>query len=156
MIIKYAEPKVKAVHTVVIPGHPTPWARAGRQTMSVPGRKPWVHSFDPAKNRIGKRDVRVYFYHAGALSDPPPEGPIRMTMAFYVARPKRLMRSKDPAEPIPTISRPDLDNYEKLVLDALNTAGYKDDSQVYERRGIKLFCEKGGQPRTEIYMEIME
>jgi len=156
IVFRHINLKVLADYTIIIPGHPAPWARAGRQIINRPGAAPYVHTFDTNKQIVNKRDIRIYAHSAGAIKDPPPEGPIRMTMVFYMARPKRLMRAKDPDGPIPSTARPDLDNLEKLVLDALNTVAYKDDSQVFERQGLKLYCEKGGSPRTEIYMEVME
>jgi len=40
----------------------------------------------------------------------PLDGPLRVIVRFYLPRPKRLMRRKDPSGPIPHTSRPDIDN----------------------------------------------
>lgn len=51
------------------------------------------------------------------------------------------------------ISKPDVDNYAKLVMDAFNKRFYKDDSQITEIRSAKFFS---GTPRVEIIMEYRE
>ena len=62
---------------------------------------------------------------------PPLAGPLRMDVTFYFARPKRLLRKKDPDGPIWHTDKPDRDNLDKCVLDTLTACGYwHDDRQV--------------------------
>ena len=46
--------------------------------------------------------------------------------------------------------KPDVDNIEKAVLDALNGIAYKDDSRVFRTGCVKYY---GSEPRLEIRME---
>lgn len=53
------------------------------------------------------------------------DGPVRMTLMFFVPRPKSLRRT----DVLPT-KRPDLDKLERACLDAMTGVMYRDDSQV--------------------------
>lgn len=113
------------------------------------------HTYDPSK--ADKRD-----FLAKALKSAPKSleyGPISMTLEFYVDRPKSHYRTgkyshllKDNA-PTWHTSRADIDNYVKLVLDALNGAYYKDDSQVCHLRTIKKYSDN---PRTIVQIKGIE
>lgn len=65
-------------------------------------------------------------------------------LVFYIPRPKSIKRD------YPT-SRPDLDNYVKLVLDSLNGILWKDDSQVISLAATKAYVTQGKEiPGIEI------
>ena len=80
----------------------------------------------------------------------PLEGPLQVSVTFYLPRPKRLMRKKDPAGPIPHTARPDVDNLWKSTADALSGLAWRDDSQVCQTIAHKWYAEKDGVPRVEI------
>ena len=110
-----------------------------------------AHNYTPAKHPVNayKAAVQVAAREAG-LPHPLLEGPLIVTMIFYLPRPKRLMRKKDPAGPIPHAARPDRDNLEKSTYDALNKLVWQDDSQIYDGNVAKFYHEKDGHPRVEI------
>lgn len=68
------------------------------------------------------------------IPETPFEGPVAMRMVFYLPRPKDHFRKNgDLKETAPgyMLSKPDLDNLEKAVKDALTLLGFwKDDKQV--------------------------
>ena len=113
------------------------------------------HTYDPSK-----ADKRLFLAKAiKSAPKSPVYGPISMTLEFYVARPKAHYRTgkyshilKDNA-PTWHTSRADIDNYVKLVLDALNGVFYKDDSQICHLKTIKKYSE---QPRTVVQMKGIE
>lgn len=77
--------------------------------------------------------------------------PIRCDITFFMPRPKSLMRKKDYDGIIPHDKKPDRDNLEKTILDALTLAGFwKDDSQVYCGEVRKYYHGKGGSPGCNI------
>lgn len=80
----------------------------------------------------------------------PFEGPLTLSVRFYLARPQKLKTKKAPEEAIPHTSRPDLDNCIKGFKDSLKGLLWHDDAQVciYDGCG-KFYCEKDGQPRVE-------
>jgi len=82
----------------------------------------------------------------------PLTGPIRLNLIFVMPCPKSAPRSlKDQliAYP-PHTKRPDLDNLEKLVKDALNGVFWVDDAQVFDVVKKKVY---GMMPRTEVTIE---
>lgn len=81
------------------------------------------------------------------------DGPVSVDIDFYLPRPKRLMRKKDPAGPIPHDKTPDRDNLEKATTDALKGLLWRDDGQICDGRVRKWYCEKDGVPRVEMRIE---
>jgi Holliday junction resolvase RusA-like endonuclease len=72
---------------------------------------------------------------------PPLTCPVTVVLAFSMPMPKsqRHVRAGQPHT-----KRPDLDNLEKLVLDALNGVAYADDSQVWSKSSRKEYGETPG------------
>ena len=69
----------------------------------------------------------------------PLRGPLAVAMTFYLPRPKRSKRE------YPSV-RPDIDNYCKAVMDALNGMIWQDDGQIVQLEASKRY----GEPRAEI------
>ena len=81
----------------------------------------------------------------------PLEGPIRVDLDLLLPRPKRLFRKKDPAGELPHDKKPDRDNCEKAVLDAMTELGWwRDDAQVCAGEVRKLYHAKDGRPGARI------
>lgn len=76
-------------------------------------------------------------------------GPVRLSVQFYLPRPKRI---KDGLEP--HLTRPDLDKLVRSVKDALSKVAWRDDSQVTVLAAGKGYAEaRGGLPRVEVVVE---
>lgn len=84
------------------------------------------------------------------------EGPIRVDVTLYLPRPKRLMRKCDPDGPVWAVTKPDRDNADKVILDALQTAGYFRDHQVVAGTIEKLYPKKGELAGAVISVSIWE
>jgi crossover junction endodeoxyribonuclease RusA len=88
------------------------------------------------------------------------DGPLRLTLAIYMPRPKAHFRANGklkPSAPDWPTGKPDRDNLEKAILDAITKAGiWKDDSLVCTGSTTKIYAlERGGGARIEIE-EIVE
>ena len=80
-----------------------------------------------------------------------PDGPVKLGVQFYLARPKSL---KDRQEP--HLTRPDLDKLARSVKDALSKVAWRDDSQVVVLMAGKQYAEPGGGlPRAEVLVEAL-
>jgi Holliday junction resolvase RusA-like endonuclease len=127
-----------------VPGRPEALKRH-RSVLTAAG----VRQYDPSA--ADKKD-----FLAMAMSckpDKPFEGPLRVRTEFYFDRPKSHYNSKGlkPTAPEYKVSRPDKDNLEKFVYDALNGIFYKDDAQIVHTLSLKRYAE---QPC--VYVEIEE
>jgi Holliday junction resolvase RusA-like endonuclease len=80
-------------------------------------------------------------------------GPLRVRIAIGIAPPASWpsgRRDLAIGGDIRPTSRPDLDNYCKLILDALNNIIWLDDAQIVEMTARKFYAEP---PLTEIEIE---
>lgn len=75
--------------------------------------------------------------------------PLVLTAWFYRSRPKSA-----PKKRIYPTTRPDWDNYGKLICDALQKFCYKEDSQIVDAHVYKRYAKDDEVPRIEI--EILE
>jgi len=139
-----------SVYAFVVPGPPTPKGRP-RFGRTKTGR---VVTRTPKATRIYESIVRA---HALATSPPNPlDGPVRVTIAAVLERPKRLMRKKDPDEELAHDRRPDVDNIAKAILDALDGWFWRDDAQVAELHCSKVYAAKDGRPMVAVTVETMQ
>ena len=126
-----------------------PVAKA-RARVTFAGGKP--RSFTPRKTEEAEWRIRQQFMteHPGFE---PLIGAIVLSVVAYVAMPVSMPKKRRAgARPV---TRPDIDNYAKTVLDALNGVAFKDDSQV-----VSLVMEKryavGYPPRWEIVIDCLQ
>lgn len=85
------------------------------------------------------------------LPTAPIEGPVQIDVTFIFPRPKYLLTKKSPMGRIPHTAKPDRDNLDKAVLDALKTLGFvRDDSQVYGGLLEKVYAAKDETAGAEV------
>lgn len=119
----------------------------GRPRMTVRHGRAIV--YQPAKTRNAQMMIeamiRTQVMEFGAFD----EGvALRLKATFYRERPKSL-----PKRVTMPVSRPDYDNYAKLLTDALEKFVYKNDSQICTALIKKRF---GSPPRIELIIEVDE
>lgn len=84
----------------------------------------------------------------------PWKGPVRVTIDVYFERPQRLLKKKSPEGPVRHTAKPDRDNLDKSILDALTEAGlWEDDSQVCDGPVRKWYAAKGCGPGVLVVAE---
>lgn len=101
----------------VVPGEPI---AQPRQRHTRTGR-----NYIPAKHPIHAWKMAVA---AKCPAKFPIDGEIRLRVSFYLKRPKAMKADQYR----PCTKKPDLDNLQKAVCDALNGIAWNDDSQVTE------------------------
>lgn len=65
-------------------------------------------------------------------------GPITISLTFYMKAPKRYAKKTD----TPHVTRPDVDNLAKAILDGLEGTMYKNDAQVTTLYAHKCYGDK--------------
>jgi Holliday junction resolvase RusA-like endonuclease len=96
--------------------------------------------YTPAETEAAERSFRsLAVAHRPAE---PLEGPLFVQLVFGVPIPKksRWWHEAALARCVWPTPRPDLDNYEKLVLDALNGIFWLDDSQIVKVEKMKAYA----------------
>jgi len=120
---------------ITINQEPIPKARA--RTVVRNGK---VMSFTPKATANAESSIRAQiaqnkeFYPAGV--------PLTIKMWFFISKPPSI--SKKRTMPV---TRPDIDNYCKLVLDACNKYLWADDSQIVSLEAFKRY---GTPPHIEL------
>ncbi len=74
-----------------------------------------------------KQAIRLAYVNAGGDAL---EGPVSIRIVCWFGRPKSHSKKRR-QQPESKITKPDLDNVGKAILDALNEIAYDDDGQVY-------------------------
>jgi Holliday junction resolvase RusA-like endonuclease len=116
---------------------PVPKARA--RTIVRNGR---VMSFTPKNTQDAENAIRAQ------IMDLKPFGaglPLDVKLEFYITKPPSVNKKR-----IYPVIRPDIDNYQKLVFDALNGYLIPDDSQIIKVEAAKYY---GSPPRIDIEIQ---
>lgn len=129
----------------------TPWPRSIRVPV-VPvakGRARFMrngHIYTPTRTTDAEGEIqRAWVERHGDL---PAIGPLSLFIVAWLPMPKSVpKRRREQAEPV---VRPDVDNFAKTVLDALQGVAFGDDSQVVELFVRKHYAREGSQPGWEI------
>lgn len=92
------------------------------------------HTYTPSKTRNFESTLKLM---AKNVVKEPFDAPLRVSIIFYITRPKSVKRA------YPSV-KPDCDNLIKAVCDAMNNIIWKDDSLICEISAKKVYSEKGG------------
>lgn len=137
--------------SLMVPGKPVPQKRH-RSTFKS-GR---IRNYDPSYKDKKRFKAIVYKLSPKML----PKGGINVSVTFYMSRPKshhrtgkysHLLKSNAPKV---HVSKPDIDNLSKFIMDALQGILWEDDCHIVSLEARK---EYSSNPRTEIeYWQIKE
>ena len=98
----------------------------------------------PQKTRAFERFVKIV---ARQQCKEAFEGPVRVKIVIYKAPPKswsNIKKEKAISGQIAATAKPDIDNYGKSILDALNGIAWRDDSYIIELSQRKEYANKDG------------
>ena len=130
-------------------GEPAPQPRAKARMIQPKAGKAFVHMYTPKGSKGWKERITAAVLPRRPAA--PWSGPIRIVVRMFMQRPQYLQKKSSPECAIPKNTKPDGDNYEKALFDALVDAGVmKDDGQVYCCLWVKLWAAKGYQPGTQL------
>ena len=124
-------------------GNPT---AKGRPRFSVRGK--FARAYTPAKTAQAENNLRAQALAYKPVK--PLETPLIVNIKVYRSMPKSMSKKRiELAEKgnLRPITKPDVDNYQKLIYDALNGIFWRDDSQIVEATTAKFYS---AAPRIEI------
>ena len=132
---------------IIIPGTPV---SKGRPRFAVRGK--YVQTYTPEKTAAYEKLVRSAWEQAGGKTAPQGAAVrVDIVASFPIPGSKsKKIKAAMAAGEIPHLSRPDVDNIAKAVLDALNGCAYHDDSQIVSLTVEKQYAET---PRCAVRLE---
>lgn len=108
-------------------------------------------------NESRKYKELITLYARAHMPDAPWPGPVRLDVDAYLSRPEYLCKKSSPHGAIWCTQKPDRDNIEKAVLDALTEAGlWGDDKQVCAGEVRKFYVAIGSEPGLVISAQRLE
>lgn len=125
-----------------VPGEPR---GKGRPRFSRSG-----HTYTDSETRAYENKIIAYYRKAHGAFHFPNGAFISVDVVAYLPIPKSATKAQRAGMEAGTIlpsRKPDVDNIEKAVLDALNGIAYKDDARVCRTSCRKFY---GSEPRLEI------
>ncbi len=145
----------KQVIRFTVPGVPIAQPRP-RATLAHDGKHARLHEVTHIKDAAGKRKphpiaqfkASVALAAANAYSGPPLEQPLRVDILFVFPRTRAQIWKTKPMPRLPHPKKPDRDNIDKAVLDALTGLLWIDDCQVFDGRLTKVIAAGHEQPHT--------
>jgi Holliday junction resolvase RusA-like endonuclease len=78
------------------------------------------------------------------------DGPVRLTVAFYMPRPKKFHKR---GVPVACLTTPDWDKLARAVSDALAAVAYHDDKQIVEAVIGKFYAAIDDAPHADVRVE---
>lgn len=125
-----------------VPGEPR---GKGRPRFSGSG-----HTYTDSETRAYKNKIIAYYRKACGAFRFPETAFLSVDVVAYLPIPKSATKAQragmEDGRILPS-RKPDVDNIEKAVLDALNGVAYKDDAMVHRTSCAKFY---GAEPRLEI------
>ena len=124
----------------------------GRAKVTVRGK--YAHAYTPEKTVVYENLIKLS-YKQLYNQDSNNTKPLLVNIRAYYKIPlmSKVKTQKCISGLIRPITKPDLDNVSKCILDALNGIAYKDDSQVVDLHITKHYSD---EPRVEVEIEELE
>ncbi len=103
-----------------------------------------------AKGPVDAFKATVRLAAAEVYRGPPLDGPVCVNLVFTFPRPKSMIWKIKPMPRLRHAKKPDRDNLDKAVLDALTGLMWRDDAQVCDGSITKWIAAGDEQPGVEI------
>lgn len=112
-----------------------------------------VRNYTPTAHPVTAFKATCRLASRQAFVGGPMEGPLYLKLLFLMPRPGRLRWKRRPMPREWHTSKPDLDNLEKSIKDALTGTVWIDDAQVCSVEKRKLYCRGDEQPGVCVEVE---
>jgi Holliday junction resolvase RusA-like endonuclease len=133
-------PVIKKIGHYVINGLPVAQVR---HSISIRNGKPKAFykskKFKDGKN-LALNSIRLQHWSNSDNIFVPKDIPVSLKILYSFPRPLRLKKNNSEPGFIPHTKKPDIDNLDKLYIDALAEVVLNDDNQVYALESKKVYC----------------
>ena len=109
-----------------------------------------IRNYIPTDHPVVAFKAAAQMAAAGAYQGEPLDHPLRVDLVFVMPRPKSMCWKRRPMPRAPFGKKPDRDNLEKSLYDALNGLLWRDDSLICDGRVQKVYAAGDEQPHVEI------
>jgi Holliday junction resolvase RusA-like endonuclease len=120
--------------------------------MHVGGRA-MAANYTPANHPVNAFKAAVQMAAREAYRGPVIDAPLAVRVIAVFPRPKGMVWKSKPMPRLLKVSKPDVDNCIKSLLDALNGILFRDDAQVCQLRIEKWIAAGDEQPHVEVVIE---
>jgi Holliday junction resolvase RusA-like endonuclease len=121
-----------------------------RHRIAGKGSRQFVQNYIATEAPVNAFKAAVMRAAEAVYDGPVLDGPVCVDMVFLLPRPKNMMWKTKPMLRVMHTKRPDLDNLQKAVLDALSGRLWRDDAQVCIGHAVKLIASGDEQPHVEL------
>jgi Holliday junction resolvase RusA-like endonuclease len=140
--------------TLTIPGVPVAQPRVRSALIRGDGRRPpRIRHYTPDSANSWKLTITAHILRAmltRRMSYPVLDA-VQVDRVYVFDRPARLLTAKSERGPIPRPIKPDLDNLDKALFDALTAAEFwADDAQVVGGTAVKVYSAFGSHPELRL------
>ena len=127
-----------------LPGEPPTCTKQQRKyrVVTPKGGKAFATSYKEKKVADAEQSLLAKFLPF--KPDKPLEGPLGVLVTFRFTRPKS--HTKKQRKSIAKTTKPDLDNAEKLLFDAISGVAFLNDKQIWKKESSKTWCDDNIEP----------
>lgn len=133
-----------------VPAVPVAQPRQRHRNVNTKGGKSFIQNYTPSKHPVTAFKATVRLAFKQAYGSEVLRGPLRCDAVFVMPRPQSLIWKTKPMPRMFHTSKPDRDNLDKAVMDALKGLAWNDDSQVCQGEIVKWIAAGDEQPHALI------
>lgn len=141
--------------TITVPTLPIAQPRQRHRHVKTKDGREFTQNYTPRTGTAADFKATVRLAAQQAYSGPPLTGPLRVDCTFVFPRQSAKVWASRPMPRYPHTQRPDRDNLDKAVLDALKGTLLADDASVYDGRITKWRAAGDEQPHCEITITVL-
>lgn len=136
-----------------VPGLPVAQPRQRIRVRSGKGRV-FAQNYTPSDSPVNAFKAAVKLLAGSSWSGSPIDGPVRLDLDFVFPRPRAMIWKSKPMPRLRHSKKPDRDNLEKSVMDALKGLVWIDDAQVCDGEVRKFIA--SGDEKAGVLVKITE
>lgn len=139
-----------------VPAVPVAQPRQRHAVREMKNGRRFVSNYTPSTHPVNSFKAMVAHAAALVFRGAPLAGPLKITILAFFPRPKNKIWKSKPMPREFKDSKPDSDNVEKSVYDALKGVVWFDDSQIAINQTWKMICAGNEQPHVSVIITAMD